>query len=298
VLLRPWDSTITLATVAIGVLVAAAAGVASGDGSRVAGIDLDALIKAHNRERAMEKLPPLRPNPQLAEAARDQARDMAEHQKLSHEGSDGSDPAKRVKRHGYKYQEVGENIADGQDSVAEAMRSWMNSRPHRKNILGDFTEIGAAVAADAEKTNYWCVVFGRPLPKVDPSKDPAAMIAALNEARTAAKKTPVQEDPELARVAETFAREGAAGRKLTTKDRQGQNPFDVLKKQGYRARKFAVYLAAGQADPAKVVHSWLERKADRDELLSAFDRVGVGVAADEDEVPYWVVLLASKQREL
>jgi uncharacterized protein YkwD len=319
-------STLTLATVAIGVLVLAAAtsdpagqpgagsatlaapvvvaGVGAGSEFRVAGqeagIDLDALIAAHNRERAKEKLPPLRPNAQLAEAAREHARDMAEHKKLSHEGSDGSDPAKRVKRHGYRYQEVGENVADGQTSVEEAMRSWMNSPPHRKNILGDFTEIGPAVAQaqDAEKTNYWCVVFGRPWPKVDPSKDPAAMIAALNEARTAAKKAPVQDDPELARVAEDFAREGAARRKLDTKNREGQTPFDVLKKRGYRARRFALYLASGQGEPAKVVHSWLERQQDREELLSAFVRAGAGVAADEDGVPYWVLLLASKPREL
>src|SRR5438105_5499305 len=127
---------------------------------------------------------------------------MAEHQKLGHKGRDGSDPAKRVKRRGYRFQEVGENVADGQTSVESAMRSWMNSPPHRKNILGDFTEMGAAVVPDAEKTNYWCVVLGRPWPKVDPSQAPAAMIAALNQARAEATKSPVKEDPALARVAQ------------------------------------------------------------------------------------------------
>jgi len=216
---------------------------------------------------------------------------MAEHQKLSHEGSDGSDPAKRVKRRGYRYQEVGENIADGQTSVESVMRSWMNSPPHRKNILGDFTEMGAAVVPDAEKTNYWCVVLGRPQPKVDPRKDPAAMIAAVNRARTDAKKSPVQEDPKLTRVAEAFARDLAARRKVDARNREGQTPFEILKKQNYRARQFALSLASGESDPAKVVHSWLERKDSRDELLSKFDRIGVGVADDEDGVPYWVLLL-------
>jgi uncharacterized protein YkwD len=275
-------------------------GVASGreprDASQVPGIDLDALIEAHNRERAKEKLPPLRANALLAAAARDHARDMAEHKKLSHEGSDGSDPAKRVKRHGYRYQEVGENVADGQTTVKEAMRSWMNSPPHRKNILGDFTEIGAAVAPaqDEEKTNYWCVNFGRPRPKVDPSKDPDVLIAAVNEARTAAEKATVKDDPELARVAEAFARDLAARGKLDTKNREGQTPFDVLKERGYRARKFAVLLASGAGDPAKVVGSWLDRPQDRDDLLSTFDRAGAGAAADADEVPYWVFILAGK----
>jgi uncharacterized protein YkwD len=290
------------ATVAMGVVAAAVvvAGGASGreprDARQVPGIDLDALIESHNRERAKEKLPPLRANPLLAAAAREHARDMAEHQKLSHEGSDGSDPAQRVKRHGYRYQEVGENVADGQTSVEEAMRSWMNSPPHRKNILGDFTEIGAAVAQaqDAEKTNYWCVNFGRPWPKLDPSQDPAALIAGVNKARTAAKKATVKEDPDLARLAEAFARDLAARGKLDTKNREGQTPFDVLKDRGYRARKFALLLASGAADPAKVVRSWLDRAQDRDDLLSTFDRAGAGVAADKDEVPYWVLILAGK----
>jgi uncharacterized protein YkwD len=266
------------------------------DASQAPGIDLDALVEAHNRERAKEKLPPLRANPLLAAAARDHAHDMAEHKKLRHEGSDGSGPAQRVKRHGYRYQEVGENVADGQTTVEEAMRSWMNSPPHRKNILGDFTEIGAAVAQaqDADKTNYWCVNFGRPWPKLDPSKDPAALIAGVNKARTAAKKATLKKDPELARVAEAFARDLAARGKLDTKNRAGQTPFDVLKERGYRARKLALLLASGAGDPAKVVGSWLDRPQDRDDLLSTFDRAGAGVAADQDEVPYWILILAGK----
>jgi uncharacterized protein YkwD len=300
--LRRSNSSIFLPTVAMGVVAATVVvtGVASGreprNASQVPGIDLDALVEAHNRERAKEKLPPLRLNPLLAEAARDHARDMAEHKKLSHEGSDGSDPAQRVKRHGYRYQEVGENVADGQTSVEEAMRSWMNSPPHRKNILGDFTELGAAVAQaqDTEKTNYWCAVFGRPWPKVDPRQGPTALIAAVNKARTAAKKATMKEDPALARVAAAFARDLAARSKVDTKNRAGQTPFDVLKKQGYRAGKLALLLASGAGDPAKVVHSWLERPQDRDDLLSSFDRAGAGAAADADEVPYWVLILAGK----
>ena len=34
-----------------------------------------------------------------------------------------------------------EMARDGK-SVAEVMKGWMNSPPHKKNILGDFTQIG------------------------------------------------------------------------------------------------------------------------------------------------------------
>src|SRR5689334_15742938 len=57
-----------------------------------AGLDPDMveLVAAHNRERAKEKLAPLTANAQLTAAARIHARDMAEHEMMSHEGSDGS----------------------------------------------------------------------------------------------------------------------------------------------------------------------------------------------------------------
>jgi hypothetical protein len=52
---------------------------------------LQALVEAHNKVRAEEKLPPLKANDKLTLAARDHARDMAEHTHLTHDGSDGSD---------------------------------------------------------------------------------------------------------------------------------------------------------------------------------------------------------------
>src|SRR3954463_15008383 len=69
------------------------------------------LVAAHNRERAEAKLPPLALEPKLEAAAQAHARDMAEHEMMSHEGSDGSTPAERVKKAGYHYQKTGENVA-------------------------------------------------------------------------------------------------------------------------------------------------------------------------------------------
>jgi uncharacterized protein YkwD len=261
------------------------------------GINLDDLIAAHNRERAKAKLPALQVNALLAEAARDHARDMAEHHKLSHEGSDGSDSAKRVKRRGYRCRAVGENVAEGQETIAEVMRSWMNSAHHRANILGDFTEVGAAVVADEKEINYWCVDFGRPWGKVDPARDPPALIAALNRVRSDAQKAPVAEDAELARVAEGFGRDLAARHTVATKDRDGRTPFDILERQGYRAPRLASSFASGESDPAKVVRSWLQREEEREDLLADFDRAGAGAAVDDEGVPYWVLLLAKKPTE-
>ena len=257
--------------------------------------DLTPLIEAHNRVRAEAKLPALKANPQLTEAARAHALDMAEHQELSHEGSDGSTVSKRVKQRGYRYQDVGENIATG-ETTEQVMRMWMDSPPHRKNILFNFSEIGVAMAPDSEGSKYWCVVFGRPWPKVDTAKGPSAIIAALKRARSDAKRSVVKEDPNLTRVANYFARDLAARKVLEGQDRNHQTPFDILKRQDYEARQFGMSLASGQSDPAQVVKSWLERREDRDSLLANYNRIGVAVAVDHDGVPYWVVILAQTMR--
>jgi uncharacterized protein YkwD len=258
------------------------------------GFDPDALIAAHNRERAADSLPPLRANAQLSEAARNHARDMAEHRELSHKGSDGSDPATRVKRGGYRFRAVGENVAAGQESVEEAMRTWMNSPPHRSNILGDFAEVGAAVIPDADKRPYWCVVFGRPRPEADLVRGPAALITALNRARSDAKQAPVEEAAELARVASDYARDLAGRRTIEAKNGDRPTPFEILERQRYPARRMALLLASGASEPATVVRSWLGREQERKDLFGDFDGVGAGVAVDGDGVPYWVLLLARK----
>jgi uncharacterized protein YkwD len=38
----------------------------------------------------------------------------------------------------------------------------MNSEIHRHNILGSFSQIGAAIALDEKGTPYWCITFGLP----------------------------------------------------------------------------------------------------------------------------------------
>jgi uncharacterized protein YkwD len=107
-----------------------------------------ALVSAHNREREREGRKPLQLSARLCESAAIHALDMAKHRKLDHNGSDGSTVADRVKRKGYAYVRVGENIAEGQETVEQVMSTWLKSPGHRENILGDFTEIGAVRVED------------------------------------------------------------------------------------------------------------------------------------------------------
>lgn len=117
-------------------------------------------------KRQFAAAPPLSWNPQLGEAALAHSRDMAARRYLSHRARDGSQPADRATRAGYAWQRVGENLAFGQNTPAEAMAGWLDSPGHCANIMNPaFTEMGAAYAVAAEKRSgivYWTQVFGRP----------------------------------------------------------------------------------------------------------------------------------------
>jgi uncharacterized protein YkwD len=122
-----------------------------------------AVVEAHNRERKKSGLPPLNASAKLQAAAMAHARDMAEHERMNHKGTDGSTPFRRIERQGYSYRRAGENIAYGQPDAEGVMKVWMNSPPHKKNILGGFSQIGVGYATAEDGTPYWCVTFGFPL---------------------------------------------------------------------------------------------------------------------------------------
>ena len=109
---------------------------------------------------------PLGWNDALAEASRLHAEDMARNNYFSHGGRDGSTPAQRVERAGYRYRSTGENIAAGAKMGAEdAVAGWVKSPGHCANLMSPaFTEMGAAFAVDSGSKMgvYWTQTFGRP----------------------------------------------------------------------------------------------------------------------------------------
>ena len=64
---------------------------------------------------------------------------------------------------GYKYARTGENIGWNYRTPKEAVAGWMNSPPHKENILTKpYTDIGVAVAKNERGEPYWIQVFGTP----------------------------------------------------------------------------------------------------------------------------------------
>jgi uncharacterized protein YkwD len=136
------------------------------DGDRPAALDparaIEELVSSHNRLRAEVKLHSLEPNRKLQAAAEAHTRDMAARHKMTHEGRDGSTPTSRISDQGYRPRRCAENIAFGPKTCETVMKGWMNSPPHKANILGSFSQIGAAYATAADGTPFWCVTFGLP----------------------------------------------------------------------------------------------------------------------------------------
>lgn len=116
--------------------------------------------------QAFNAAKPLRWSDKLAEASRRHAEDMAQHNYFSHDGRDGSSPAQRAQRAGYRYKSIGENIAAGRPMPPEeAVAGWLKSPGHCANLMNPgFTEMGAAFAVNAgsDRGVVWAQAFGTP----------------------------------------------------------------------------------------------------------------------------------------
>ncbi len=119
------------------------------------------VVNLANAERAKAGCGALSIDDKLMTAAQRHSQDQADHQKMSHTGSDGSDPGDRIDRVGYQWRTYGENVAWNQKTPAAVMDAWMNSPGHRANILNcAFTEIGVGIASS--NGPYWTQVFAAP----------------------------------------------------------------------------------------------------------------------------------------
>ncbi|WP_434456347.1 CAP domain-containing protein [Stutzerimonas urumqiensis] len=133
-----------------------------------------AVLAATNRARAeprrcggeaFEAADPLVWNETLAHAALAHSQDMAAQNYFAHRAPDGSYADERARRAGYRWLRIGENLASGPGSADEAVRGWLASPEHCRNLMNPaFEEMGAAYAvkADSDGVIYWTQLFGTP----------------------------------------------------------------------------------------------------------------------------------------
>ncbi len=133
------------------------------------------MLAGTNTARRTAGLPPLARSAALMSAAQLQADQMVKAGRMEHElpGQPYPTLKSRLAAVRYDVRAAGENIAEGQRSATEAVTTWMNSPPHRANMLSrDYTELGAGVAAARNGRRYFVQVFGRPAPPTGRSAPP------------------------------------------------------------------------------------------------------------------------------
>jgi uncharacterized protein YkwD len=255
---------------------------------------LATLIQLHNQHRGQAGLPPLTMHTRLMQAAQIQAQYMAEHTNTTHEGPDGTTPAQRVKQQGYDYVQVAENVAGGPETPEVVLQGWMHSPPHRQNILGPFSDIGAARAAGADGRQYWCVVFGTPLPRLDPHQAAATVVRLLNQQRSAASLPPLQVASTLAEAAQAQA-QAIAKRTAVQHQQSTEHLQQQLQQAGYAYRKISQGTVSGAPTPQAVVQAFMTHSTYKNQVLGDFTQVGVGYATAADGMPCWSILFGAPQ---
>lgn len=124
---------------------------------------LQQVIDLTNAERARAGLPALSVDQRLMNAAQAHSADQAGRDRMTHDGSDGSNAGTRISRQGYSFRAWAENVAMGYPDAASVMEAWMGSAGHRANILStDVTQIGVGLAYAADGSPYWTQVFAAP----------------------------------------------------------------------------------------------------------------------------------------
>jgi uncharacterized protein YkwD len=114
--------------------------------------------------RPMSAAPPLQWSEELYTAAFGHSSDMARRNYFEHRSPEGKEVSDRVSAARYKWRSVGENLAGGDRSIAEAVQGWLESPDHCEALM-DPRYVDVAVACVAQPATefgtYWTMVLGR-----------------------------------------------------------------------------------------------------------------------------------------
>jgi uncharacterized protein YkwD len=122
------------------------------------------VLRLVNQERRSRGLQSVAQSPALEQEATQYACELIYYRFFDHVNPQTSSQLRdRATDFGYDFWIIGENLAAGQRTPAEAVQAWMNSPCHRQNVLNPaFTELGIGVRVGGDYGYYWVQEFGRP----------------------------------------------------------------------------------------------------------------------------------------
>lgn len=123
------------------------------------------LVTGVNRVRSEAGLPLLTETADLDAVAFERSADMASRQYFSHVTPEGRTVFLMLAERGIAYRAAGENLAwntaDEATASSIALQSFLNSPPHRANLLNpSFSQIGIGVSSDGKRTYFTLVFIG------------------------------------------------------------------------------------------------------------------------------------------
>lgn len=141
------------------------------------------LLVLHNHLRRDHRKPGLRLDLRLVRAAARQASDLAAHDLLTHAGFDGASLVTRLERVGYAPIRVAENAAvqwplppsrPDPRTPELVLDGWWSSPAHRGNLLGSYSDFGAAYADTPRGKRYWVAIYAQRSPSKHASESTVA----------------------------------------------------------------------------------------------------------------------------
>jgi Cysteine-rich secretory protein family len=149
------------------------------DARPAAGTPESILLDAVNHERTAAGLPPYLWDKALAASALAHAKLMAKYETLSHQLPGEAPLERRATLAGARFSVLAENVAEG-PSVPVLHTQWMNSPPHRANIMAtDMSAIGIAVVPGG-KMLFAVEDFSQPVPTLNLEVQELQVISLLS----------------------------------------------------------------------------------------------------------------------
>ncbi len=203
------------------------------------------LLRLLHADRSRAGLPPLMPNPRLAEVARAHSLDMRDHDFLGHVSPRTGDAGDRARRAGIQAPVLLENLARAY-SPPEAEKSLMESPGHRANILSkDIDEVGIGVQMKAlpggQRELFVTQLFRRAPEAFDPEHTPQQALSRVQNLRESAHLPAFTVDPELMALAQSTATALSKGR--LAEDKVGTPTEAALREMKGRYRLLRTVLA-------------------------------------------------------
>ncbi len=116
------------------------------------------ILEETNAVRAQNGVQPLSADTALSAVARAHSADMLRNNFFAHDNLAGCSAGCRLTNAGYPWKRYGENIhwmsgynLSARETAQKVVNDWLNSPPHRANLLGAFSAAGIGIAIDGTK---------------------------------------------------------------------------------------------------------------------------------------------------